>query len=823
LVAGLVKSEREGNNRMDKITIALGANEKATNWTNKTYTWQELLEQFKDVRRTSETMKQYDGMKKTEKTKAKSGRAFIGGITKDGNRKKESITKRTLITLDIDHGTAYTLADIELALLDVAYFVYSTHSHRETKPRYRLIVPTNRAMTPDEYLATARKLASSIDMEYFDKTSFEVSRLFYFPSCSSDADPVLEENPGEPLKVDDILAEHDDWRAMSEWERPPSEDRGINQQVGKMEDPRNKEGVIGAFCRAYTITEAIEKFIPDVYERTNDPNRLTLIEGSSHGGAILYQQDTFLYSHHESDQINGKPVNAFDLVRIHKFGHTDEHEKPTTKHTAYKSFKKMLKLARNDDKTASEVAKSDFTDMLKDLAPDEQQAEIEWRKRLTRNDKTGAILSNAQNVELILTNGVFKDVLAFDSFANRKVIKGNLPWREITNEKLDYAPWQGSDDAQLRHYLNKQYDIAHSKTVISDALTNTFLANQVHPVQEFLGEMRWEGNGVDEPLVNTFLIDYFGAADNALSREALRKQLLAGVKRSHFPGAEYHIMLVLVGSQGRGKSSFLKALGLGKWHTDGIDDFDPKKAGELLHGKWIVEISELHAYRKSDIGQVKNFLAKNEDHYRLAYDTDASTFPRQCIFFGTSNDANFLNDPTGARRFVIVEIDQQPRTKGEWKDLSHTEIEEKWAEVARQLWAEAVYFYKQGESLELSPEAQAIAKQMQEKHYNEDPREGLVNEYLETLIPNDFEEMEEWERRSYYNGDNDKVAGTKKREIVCAMQIWVECFNRNKADIKRADSAQIVVILKRLGWVERTPIKARFKNYGVLKAYVRKE
>jgi len=98
----------------------------------------------------------------------------------------------------------------------------------------------------------------------------------------------------------------------------------------------------------------------------------------------------------------------------------------------------------------------------------------------------------------------------------------------------------------------------------------------------------------------------------------------------------------------------------------------------------------------------------------------------------------------------------------------------------------------------------------------------LVNEYLETLIPNDFEEWGEWERRSYYNGDNDKVAGTKKREIVCAMQIWVECFNHNRSDIKRADSAQIGVILKRLGWVERTPIRAIFKNYGSQKAYIRK-
>lgn len=127
-----------------------------------------------------------------------------------------------------------------------------------------------------------------------------------------------------------ILAAYGDWKDISQWPQVPGEDSAARRRLARQEDPTAKRGVIGAFCRTYSVTQAMERFIPGMYEETDIPGRYTYTGGSTAGGAIVYDEDRFLYSHHATDPCSGLLVNAFDLVRLHKYGDLDGDAKEGT-------------------------------------------------------------------------------------------------------------------------------------------------------------------------------------------------------------------------------------------------------------------------------------------------------------------------------------------------------------------------------------------------------------------------------------------------------------------------------------------------------------
>jgi len=779
-----------------EIVVAFGKNRADKNWKNEYLTWGDFVEKCKHVRYTSETLAEYDKMSKDQKAEIKDGAAYVGGFVAQGIRKKENIQSRSIITLDVDFGTEDFLFDLDIALGGNAYFAYSTHSYRNKALKYRLNILVDREMSPDEYAACIRKVAYLVGMDYFDKTSFDINRLMYFPSCSKDAEPHFIEEQGDPLSVDDLLAMYEDWTDPTQWDRHKSE-KDIRKPNSRMEDPRNKPGVIGAFCRQYSITEAIETFIPDIYTPTDIEDRWTYHEGSSVGGLVIYDQDTFAYSHHESDPISEREVNAFDLIRIHKFRDLDDDVSKNTNVTKYPSYQAMIDFAMKDQGVMREVAAEDFGDMVED------EEDLDWLAKLER-DKKNNILSNSRNIELILTHGTFKNVLAYDEFGNSEMVRAALPWRGRKFPNKDYEPWLGSDDRRIVHYFNKTYDIK-SEGMIRNALTEVVHMNSFHPVKEYLESQKWDGA---ERLERLF-IDYLGAENTLYVKEVTRKMFLAAVKRIYEPGCKFDEMLVLVGPQGVGKSSLLAKMGR-SWFSDSIKRFEPKEAGEHLQGTWIVEIGELAAMKKSEIEEVKQFLSKLEDKYRVAFDRVVTGFPRKCVFFGTTNNRNFLYDPTGNRRFWPVDVGVKVSKYNHFKELTD--------DIVCQMWAEALSWYKKGESLTLSDEGREEAKKQQEAHFEVDTREGLIARYLETPLPENWDAMEDYERQEYL----ENPTGTIERKITCVAEIWVECLGKNISDLKPWESKPIADIVRRIpGWQDRKPTRANFKRYGKQTAFIK--
>lgn len=439
--------------------------------------------------------------------------------------------------------------------------------------------------------------------------------------------------------------------------------------------------------------------------------------------------------------------------------------------------------------------------------------DLDWQSHLIRSKRSKTIISNSQNVELVLTNGELKDALAFDAFRLKSIVLKDLPWRQIPPYK-NYDHWNSTDDARLQHYLNKKYNIKGEK-LVKNACIEVMMKNIVHPIKDLITSTQWDG----VKRVESVIIDFLGAEDSNYVRAISKIFFTAAVTRIFQPGHKYDYMLVLVGEQGIRKSSFVEAIAL-DWYSAGPPDFKSKEAAEILQNAWIIEIPELSAMRKNDIEQTKAFISKTLDEYRPAYTKYAEMFPRKCVFIGTTNTYDFLTDATGNRRFWPIDLEKN-KIKYDFSKLDLNYI--------RQLWAEAYSYYLDGEKLALSEKLEAVARKEQEKHFSVDPTKGLIEEYLNMSLPNNWLDIIPDERFLYfkrYLSDIDAEQTEAEQVVrlkdkVSAIEIWVECLGKKGNLINNFESKKIGAILTSLGWKTGNQKRARFKYYGQQKVFFR--
>lgn len=380
------------------------------------------------------------------------------------------------------------------------------------------------------------------------------------------------------------------------------------------------------------------------------------------------------------------------------------------------------------------------------------------------------------------------------------VALSSLPW----NKRKGPRAWTDADDSALRNYLELTYGLA-SKDKIFDAVNNVAQANAFHPVREYLDSCTWDG----VPRVETLLVDYLGAEDGPYTRAVTRKTLAAAVARIYAPGCKFDYMLTLRGRQGIGKSALIAKLG-GPWFSDTFTTMQGKEAYEQVLGTWIVEVGELAGMRKAEAEIIKQYISKQKDRFRPAYGRRLQEFPRQCIFIGTTNEAQFLRDTTGNRRFWVVDTPNDP-TRDLWQELT--------PETIKLIWGEAVELYRNGEQLYLPEELEATAREIQETCEEENPRAGIVAEYLERLLPEGWEGLDLYTRRQWLETD---AVGTIKRTHVCTMEIWAEALGGNPDKIDRYVGKEIREIMARLpGWRRRGSKQLTIKPYGRQRYYER--
>lgn len=774
------------------MKIAYGNSRMEKKWKNNEISWDDFCKRVSTTQTTTETVDEYRKMSKPQQDSIKDVGGFVAGHLKAGRRKNGTVLCRSMLTLDMDHGSADILDELDM-FNSHKMCIYSTHKHTPEAPRLRLIMPLTRDVSEDEYPAVARKVAQEIGMDMFDDTTYQPHRLMYWPSTSSNGEYIYRVMDGDIVDPDYYLGLYDDWRDVSTWPVSSRESEAVKKTASQQADPLTKDGVVGAFCRTYSIRDAIDKFLKDVYEPSAMEGRYDYIPADSSAGVTIID-DKFSYSFHATDPACGQLLNAFDVVRVHKFPDDDPK----------KSFKAMAKFASSDEEVKLLIFKEKQDSAAEDFDEEDPEA---WKKKLEYEDKSLQLKNTLRNLTLILENDPKLKDIVFNQHLDGMEIKGSVPWKHPSKF------WRDADDAQLISYVDENYG-TFSQRNYDIAVAKVTDDRSYHPIREFLQALP-EWDRVER--VDTLLIDYLGAADNKYVRAVTRKTLCAAACRVLNPGCKFDTMLVLNGSQGIGKSTLIAKLG-GEWFSDSLslNDTKDKTAAEKLQGYWILEIGELAGLRKAEVETLRSFLSRQNDIYRASFGKRTTPHPRQCVFFGTTNaESGYLRDTTGNRRFWPVKT-PGGGSKRSW-DVTQEDV--------LQIWAEVMHYVKAGEKLYLDPEVEALAKAEQREAMESDEREGLVREYLEALLPDNWDDMDTFERRNFLDGTGKADIGKKgtvRRTQVCNMEIWCECFGKERSNLKRADSNELSGILVKLGWV-RLDRKERVANYGPQFIFVPKE
>ena len=786
-----------------KYSIAVGNSCEAKFWSNEEVTFDELCQRLSKTKYTSETVEQYKHFNKEERNKAKDNGGFVGGKLKGTKRGVSEVLYRSMLTLDLDKAKV-DFIDKFTAESKYLSCLYTTHSHTKEEPRCRVIVPLSRDVTPDEYNAIARLFASQFGIEQFDACSFRIAQLMFYPTTPKNGEFIFKKVEGEILNPDEFLADYPMWQDISTLPLTPDELPKNNVQRGrKKKDPTELKGVIGAFCRAYTVQEAIETYLSDAYEPTDKNNRYSLKSADSKGGLIIYEEK-YAFSHHATDIACGRELNAFQLVMLHLFG-SDNNE----------AVKKMKEVARDDEHVRTQLI-LDNGEFDEDEINDDSQSESpivnkvkpikDWISKLSIGID-GAIENTSKNLEIILENDKNLQGFAYNELSNRVEVIGRVPWDRPKDNRF----WREADESQLRLYIDKKY-IEFKERNFEVAFNSIVDNRRFHPVRDYLDSLpKWD----DVKRVEEVFIKFLSADDNDYTRAITKKTFAACVARAYHPGTKFDSIPVLDGAQGIGKSTLIKYLAGEEFFSDNLSltDMNDKTAAEKIQGNWLIEIGELSGMKKADIEKVKSFVSTTDDKYRASYGRVVESHPRQCVIFATVNGdgRGYLRDITGNRRFWIVKCNQMLQ-KRMWDENDKN--------YRDQFWSEAKEIYESGEELYLEGSLLDIATDYQNEALEQDERVGIVEQYLNRLLPTNWHEMDLYKRRSFLNGDDFICEkGTIQRTEVSNAEIWCECFGKSQSDLKSSDSYQLAAIMKQIGGWERTSSIKKQPIYGRQKIY----
>ena len=401
--------------------------------------------------------------------------------------------------------------------------------------------------------------------------------------------------------------------------------------------------------------------------------------------------------------------------------------------------------------------------MEKELQHGQQQelCTVEQVKELLEQTEKGKVSNAATN---------YKRVLQLDPLLRGAIRKNLLTERvDIVKPLGWYRDGPTLTDVDIKYlllYLEENYGLGNEKK-IQDTVMVIANENRYHPVRDFLNSLQWDGTERIRFCLHRFL----GAETDDYTYEAMRLFLLGAISRAFRPGCKFEIMLCLVGGQGAGNSTFFPLLTVNDdWFSDDLKKLDDENVYRKMQGHWLIEMSEMIATANAkSIEEIKSFLSRQKETYKVPYETHPADRKRQCVFCGTSNTLDFLPlDRTGNRRFVPVMVHP------ELAEIHILENEAASRDYLIQVWAEAMEIYRSGNlSLRFSPAMNEYLKIHQRDFMPEDTKAGQIIEYLETCPDNmvcskqlfrealgrSFDEPKQWEIREINDIMNNSISG----------------------------------------------------------------
>ena len=771
---------------------------------------------------------------------------FVGGYyfggTFEGNTRGNAVTSKSLITLDIDNipQDMYFIAQLQQNeyLSKFEYIVHSTAKHiPQNHQRYRLIIPLLEPITDDislKYECITRHIANLImDIKYFDSSAFVDNHLMLYPVIAQSTPTkyyTFYHNKTEKfLNPNTILEQynyHDRYtfqgvERSSVPEQPPTAPR-MYSSSDSLITSNDKDRI-----RVLIAQELQENGI-NAPDTTNFRKKFGCVCGSSDACNFGrgYMCNCFSSNHDTRLGKQGNGVYTYDIFDLYAYTHNLDTSRDFIK-IAFELSRKYNIILDNAEQVErflyKPTALDDFKGIEVSSMPDvvahqngvgenstieemSRPGVVDWVSYLDY-DRYDRVKNTLNNIDLILRN---------DS-----EFSGKIQYNEFTCRKqFERENWTDKDDSRIKLYIERKYgiknvtvdNIVHACNILTDE-------NKYHPIKDYLNGLKWDGVN----RIETLFIDFLGAKDNEYTRKVAKITLISAIARIYNPGCKVDTVTCLVGSQGIGKSKFISKISVNPdWFTDSVSSFDGKEFYETIQGKWIVEIGEGTAFKKSLKETAKQKIASQQDTYRTPYARYVEDRPRQCIFIATTNSYDFLKDETGDRRYYPIDCEKKKARLSIDKNLNK--------EYISQLWAEAKELYTRGEEVYITDERIInLAEQEQKAHFDESPLQSDIYNFLDILLP-PLSDWYSWgldRRRRYIQAvqsgeDTSKslgVSGVYRRDRVSVKEIMCELYNYDlNQPIDRKLSLDVTRSLTALGW-SKSGKSLRIKPYGKVWIY----
>ena len=631
---------------------------------------------------------------------------FLGGSSHPGwsaaefdppKRDLANVRKIHALVLDYDNKTKdgdrvtdpVTIAQISEAFADFYGLIHTSRNHTADWPRFRVILPLTRSISKFEYQALwqhAARFAPGLDPSPKD-----ASRFWYTPGVGDHEGACFE-----AVTLTGAFMEPDDWL-----NRPLPVPPSIVLANSAAADPnreararayiqRMPEAVSGAGGHT-ALWNVTRKLVCDFELDEQSAYRLLVTEYNPRCQPPWGEREL---RHKVKDALTKARVRVPVADRPRQQIPQERHQEP------------LINRDTNEPATAADDDES-------------------WRKAL-RYKQDGSLTKDVGNAALILKNAKgWKGTLMFDSMAFRTI------WFLEPEYYVGLEPPRAGSTLEDHHIvyvqqvLAKYFGLSIGKDIAWSAVEAAAHESEVHPVQEYLSSLEWDG----KRRLPTWLHSYLGAPDTDYVAAVGRWWLISAVARAFRPGCQADHVLILEGKQGKGKSQAIRALG-DPWYLGSMPDIrDRDRAADTIGGYWLVEIAELDALKGSASTRIKEFVSQQNDVYRKAYGRATLSRPRSCVFVGTTNESSYLSDPTGARRFWPV------RCEGTFR-------REELSQDRDQLWAEAVIAYRSGEQWHPHDEYVQLIGGEQSERYAEDDWTSVIQQWIRSSRADDFTSAE---------------------------------------------------------------------------------